>query len=100
MRNKTVESVLFILLCCCGANSAWATDVTLRLVDQSGQLIPGSQFSVLTAGSATVLQGGVISLPVGSHTVRLFSGVNGVAAFALFRDESITVGASMQAMAS
>ena len=75
--------------------TAWATNVTLRLVDQSGNLIPGSQFAILTAGNLLVPQEGVAEIPAGTHTIRLdprVSGVNGL----LRRDETVSVSGMSQ----
>ena len=53
----TVLTALFASI-----GTTWATDVTLRLVDQNGNLIPASRIEVVTGG--IVPQNGVITLPV------------------------------------
>ncbi len=81
----------------CGTTETWASDVTLRLLDQNGALIPMSQFEVLTPPGGTVENGGTISLPDGTHTIRLLPGLNGVSQTVnLYRDETVTISGSTQ----
>ena len=97
---RIARSFLLALGLCCGwSGTAWATDVTLRLVDQSGTLIPVSQFSVLTAGFVIVAQNGVVTLPDGPHVIRLSPGLNGVMqGTTLFRDENVNVTGATQTL--
>jgi hypothetical protein len=89
--NCFLKVTMFLLLT---ATTAWSTDVTLRLVDQNGILIAGSQFYV---SSTYVPQGGMIDLAPGSYSVILYPGFNGQSQnYQLYRPESITVGETPQ----
>ncbi|MDX1389463.1 MAG: hypothetical protein R3344_09760, partial [Acidobacteriota bacterium] len=57
--------------------AAMATDVTFRLVDQSSNLIPLSQFDI-DAGAFLVSQNGTVTLAAGAHTVQVRPGRDGV----------------------
>ncbi|MCL4708988.1 T9SS type A sorting domain-containing protein [bacterium] len=102
MRRMSLLHRTLIILCASllalgFAAKAWATDVTLRLVDQNGALIPASQFQVLTPPGGNVQNGGTISLPEGVYTIRLFPGLNGaVQPGHLYRDETISASGSTQ----
>lgn len=94
-RSKLIGLALS-LSCLLLTRTASATDVTIRLVNQDGQLIAASQFSVIGV-PGTIVQNAVISLAPGDHTVRVFPGILGFAqGGTLFRDEPITVGSSPQ----
>ena len=87
-----MKRILVLLVLCASLGTTWATNVTLRLVDQTGGLIPGSQFSILTPPGGLVQQEGTTDLPTGVHTIRVFPGINGITqGSVLFRDETINV---------
>ena len=73
-RSVFHPSLPFAVLLCLFSGAAWATDVTFRLVDQNGDLIPVSRFF---AGGTFVSQNGTVSLAVGNHTVDVLPGRNG-----------------------
>lgn len=75
-------------------HTAFATDVTLRLVDQHGVLIPGSQFQV----EATFVPNDVtVNLPAGTYTVNVLPGINGITQVAdLYRIMNIVVSGATQ----
>jgi len=77
-----------------GSSGAWATDVTLRLVDQNGDPIAASQFSTPVG---LVGQEATVSLPAGTHVIRLLPGFDGRSQNAsLYRDETINVSGTTQ----
>jgi len=102
MRRMGLQHRTFIILCASllalgFTAEASATDVTLRLVDQNGTLIPASQFTVLTPLAVMVQNGGTISLPDGSYSIRLYPGLDGMAQTShLYRDETFNVLGSAQ----
>ncbi|MCG3153714.1 MAG: hypothetical protein DKINENOH_00304 [bacterium] len=106
MQRMGLQHWIFKMLCVSFlalgyATEVRATDVTLRLVDQNGALIPASQFTVLTPPGGTVQNGGMISLADGSYTIRLLPGLNGSAQTGyLYRDESVFISGSAQTIES
>lgn len=76
------------------ASSVLATDVTLRLVDQHGDLIPASTFQV---DSISASQGQTVSLAPGTYSLHLMPGRDGVAGSGLLeRIETITIAGAAQ----
>jgi hypothetical protein len=73
-------------------DSALATQVTFRLVDQNGALIPASNFEIVDVGGTTVAQEETISLAEGTHTIDILPGINGSpGGCCLSRTESLAV---------
>ncbi|MBN4072316.1 T9SS type A sorting domain-containing protein [bacterium AH-315-F03] len=85
---KTMLSLILFGTC------TWATEVSLRLVDQNGALIPASTFKI--DGNDLSQEEG-ITLATGIYTVRLLPGLHGSNNNGnLCRDETITVTGSSQ----
>src|SRR5438552_3275376 len=91
---------LLSILCWCLATALFGTNVTLRLEDQNGLLIPGSSFQILTATNQSVLQLETIHLPAGSHSILVRPGIGGkvIRGNILERRETVAIAGISQAV--